>query len=375
MAAGRNPGSTGRFFESAQDGTMARIESPFAGSLGVHSHGHRRHPGRLHLVLNPAGKGSGDSKSVREGKVVIVSKDPYVIWLYDFGVGNAVLGSGHQAALRQLALDVSMNRSKVLKISIDGYTSRSGPDELNMNLSSDRARAVQSFLANLVKGVTLEPVGKGESPAKDAGEPEGKENPVWRSVLICIWPPDKPKPRPEIPSISASNSTTKRFLIRVVSGYSVSAGLPKGGSLNADSLTLEIADPAERKICRYLYDSRLGGGAGVGWSPAELASGAYYMGTKKWTAFDVALDWKAEGLGGAASLTGGGVGGLNQSAGRSDFKFERRKNWHSSQTQTIPDLDLGVTIQPPGAGGSKTSGTMFLIECRQYDGLLDRDDY
>lgn len=375
MAAGRNPGSTGKFVESIRDGTTARIKSPLPGSLAVHSHGHRRHPGRLHLVLNPAGKGSSDSKSVREGKVVIVSKDPYVIWLYDFGVGSAVLGSGHQAALKQLALDVAMNRSKVLKISIDGYTSRSGPDELNMNLSRDRAKAVQSFLANLVKGVTLEPDWKGEAPAKDAGEPDKKENPVWRSVLICIWPPDKPKPRPEIPSIGPSNSTTKRFLIRVVSGYSISGGLPKGGSVNADSLTLEIADPAERKICRYVYSSRVGGGGGVGWSPAEIVSGAYYQGTKKWTAFDVALDWQVEELGGSASLIGGGAGALDQSRGRSDFKFERRKNWHSYQTQTIPDLDLGVTIQPPGFGGSKTWGTMSLIECHRYDGLLDRDDY
>jgi hypothetical protein len=155
----------------------------------------------------------------------------------------------------------------------------------------------------------------------------------------------------------------------------VSVGLPKGGSVNGDSLTLEIADPAERKICRYQYNSRFGAGGGVGWSPAELASAAYYEGTKKWTAFDVALDWKADELGGDASLTGGGVGALNKSAGLSNFKFERRKNWHSYQKQTIPDLDLGVTIQPPGFGGSKTSGTMLLTECHQYDGLLDRDDY
>lgn len=108
-----------------------------------------------------------------------------------FAVNKSDLSVAAQTSLRELA--ETLNKYEDTEVLIEGHTDSSGSDELNMQLSEDRARSVKTFLIGQnVKASRLTTVGYGEAqPVGDNSTKAGKAQ--NRRVEVAIYANDKMK--------------------------------------------------------------------------------------------------------------------------------------------------------------------------------------
>ncbi len=93
-----------------------------------------------------------------------------------FETNNAELSSDAQEILEQVAIEVNDASSTVVKI--DGHADNTGSDSVNLPLSEERAKSVESVLSELVnrEGVTFEVEGYGsKDPIASNDTEEGRE--------------------------------------------------------------------------------------------------------------------------------------------------------------------------------------------------------
>jgi hypothetical protein len=142
-----------------------------------------------------------------------------------------------------------------------------------------------------------------------------------------------------------------------------------------DFISFKIIDEQGKRIGTYKYRGE-GGSLGKGvekvdklwkrllkrFSPVQPT---IYIGHTKWSAFDVDQDWTLEQIIGGAQLFGYGVnvpviGEHLHLPNQTNLTFSRAKNWHHFDSQTIPDIDLGVGVQLPSIGVGITGGQFYL---------------
>jgi|GEM_PF-2240832 len=91
-----------------------------------------------------------------------------------FGTGQSRLKKGAKKVMKSVALAVSRLQS-VEKVIVEGHTDSSGAASMNMGLSLRRAKAVAAELKELLKGLTIEPMGMGETkPVADNKTAKGR---------------------------------------------------------------------------------------------------------------------------------------------------------------------------------------------------------
>ena len=93
-----------------------------------------------------------------------------------FETNSAELSPEAQDILEQVAIEINSARGSV--VNIDGHADNTGNESINIPLSQDRAKEVESILENLVnrRGVTFEVEGHGSSnPIADNNTKEGRE--------------------------------------------------------------------------------------------------------------------------------------------------------------------------------------------------------
>ena len=102
-----------------------------------------------------------------------------------FGVDQSSLSATAQSNLTELA--TTLNKYEDTEVLIEGHTDSSGPDEYNMKLSKERAKSVQTFLANKgVKNGRMTTVGYGETqPIADNTTADGMSK--NRRVEVAIY--------------------------------------------------------------------------------------------------------------------------------------------------------------------------------------------
>jgi hypothetical protein len=156
--------------------------------------------------------------------------DPDYLWLYDFPVGSPTLGSAHKEALAQFARSGVNKTPDKWYVQIEGMTSRTASELKNVDLSDKRAWAVEERLKTGLHAFTIKVKGTGERRAADAGEPDNKENPIWRATEVRFLfiekplPPHPPPPPPPPPEKASGGVRKKRFWIHSVGGYSIAMG-------------------------------------------------------------------------------------------------------------------------------------------------------
>jgi hypothetical protein len=384
MAFGKHPGPMGRHDHESDQGTLVRGRSPSPGPLGHLEHDHRQSQ-KSRLKWKVAIRAGDGARHNPAGLVWKRPSDPDYLWLYDFPVGSPVLGSAHKEALAQFARSSLNKTPDKWYVQIEGMTSTTASETKNVDLSDKRAWAVEERLRASLHGFTIKMKGSGESRAAEAGEPDNKENPVWRATEVQFLfidkpiPPPPPPPRPPLEKASGGGTKKKRFWIHSVGGYSISVGPGGFVSFTLDFITFKIIDEQGKRIGTYKYGAK---GVSVGKGVADLAKPekllkkllkrfspiqpTFYVANTKWSHFDVDQDWTLEQIIGEAHLLGYGINVPGSSLtglslpGRTDLTFSRAKNWHHFDSQTIPDIDLGIAIQLPTIGAGITSGQFFL---------------
>lgn len=96
----------------------------------------------------------------------------------EFELGSATLTSEAMSVLDQLGLALSSDTLAPYEFNIAGHTDAAGPETFNLQLSEQRARAVENYLSakfGIDRG-RLNTVGMGESALLDAGNPFSREN-------------------------------------------------------------------------------------------------------------------------------------------------------------------------------------------------------
>lgn len=96
----------------------------------------------------------------------------------EFQLGSATLTSEAMSVLDQLGMALSSDTLSPYAFNIAGHTDAAGPETFNMNLSEQRARAVENYLSGKfgIDRGRLNTVGMGESALLDAGNPFSRQN-------------------------------------------------------------------------------------------------------------------------------------------------------------------------------------------------------
>jgi hypothetical protein len=384
MAFGKHHGPLGRHDYEGDEGTLVRGRSPSPVVLGHHRQ-HRKHGLKWKVAI----RADDGARHNPAGQVFKNPTDPDFLWLYDFPVGSVVLGSAHKEALAQFARRGVNRTPDKWQVEIEGMTSRTASEAKNMDLSDNRAWAVEERLRASLQGFTIKMTGTGERRATEAGDPDNKENPVWRGTWVRFVdkriPPPPPPPPPTAKEVVGGKK--KRFWIHSVGGYSISVGLGGVASISLDFITFKIIDEQSKRIGTFKYGAQ---GASVGKGLTDITKveklakklfkqfspvqPTFYVGHTKWSAFDVPQDWTLEQIVGGAQLFSYGVnipGSPLPLPSQTNLTFSRAKNWHHFDSQTIPDIDLGTAIQLPSVGVGITGGQFFLDgKPEPYDGPL-----
>jgi len=117
--------------------------------------------------------------------------DSYLsVLMYNFDIGSAVLKPEH---LHYIETTVYPYLSKKLPATIVGLASRTGPDAFNMTLSKARADNVVQAIQAHDPSFPSPAIQFGEELARLLGVPDNAEDDWWRSVLIILGEPPKPK--------------------------------------------------------------------------------------------------------------------------------------------------------------------------------------
>lgn len=123
------------------------------------------------------------------------------IWLFNFGINKDQLKLEHVDALKTYVFPVLAAGGSA---TIVGMASRSGPNQLNLQLSKRRANSVSqqliafsSQIGNRLRSVT----GVGEQAAKNKSMADDEESELYRAVAISVSsepvPPPPPTPPPK----------------------------------------------------------------------------------------------------------------------------------------------------------------------------------
>jgi hypothetical protein len=123
-------------------------------------------------------------------------QQPPSLLLFNFDIDSETLKHEHRVGL----LDGVVPRLQTgASLSVVGLTSRSGSRGHNRALSGRRAARTLAFLRHEVPNgfVARQVVGFGELKAAQEGQPDGAEDPRFRSVVLFMGRPAEPPPTPE----------------------------------------------------------------------------------------------------------------------------------------------------------------------------------
>ena len=120
-------------------------------------------------------KGTGRGISVQ---AVEPAEPPSMNFAVEFELGSATLTPEAMSVLDQLGVALSSDTLSPYAFRISGHTDATGPEAFNLQLSEQRARAVEAYLsANYgIDRSRLNTVGMGESALLDAGNPFSPQN-------------------------------------------------------------------------------------------------------------------------------------------------------------------------------------------------------
>ncbi len=120
-------------------------------------------------------KGGGRGISVQAVEQV---EAPSMNFAVEFELGSANLTPEAMSVLDQLGVALSSDTLSPYAFRISGHTDATGPEIFNLQLSEQRARAVESYLAANygIDRSRLNTVGMGESALLDAGNPFSSQN-------------------------------------------------------------------------------------------------------------------------------------------------------------------------------------------------------
>ena len=120
-------------------------------------------------------KGGGRGISVQAVEQV---EAPSMNFAVEFELGSANLTPEAMSVLDQLGVALSSDTLSPFAFRISGHTDATGPETFNLQLSEQRARAVEAYLAANygIDRARLNTVGMGESALLDAGNPFSSQN-------------------------------------------------------------------------------------------------------------------------------------------------------------------------------------------------------
>lgn len=126
----------------------------------------------------PAGvrvKGGDRGISVQ---MVEPAEPPSMNFNVEFELGSAELTSDARSVLDQLGVALSSDTLSPFAFKIAGHTDATGPEVFNLQLSQQRAQAVEDYLAAKfgIDPRRLDTVGMGESALLDKGNPYSPQN-------------------------------------------------------------------------------------------------------------------------------------------------------------------------------------------------------
>ena len=120
-------------------------------------------------------KGGGRGISVQAVEPV---EPPSMNFAVEFELGSANLTPEAMTVLDQLGVALSSETLSPFAFQISGHTDATGPETFNLQLSEQRARAVEAYLSanyGIDRG-RLNTVGMGESALLDSGNPFSSQN-------------------------------------------------------------------------------------------------------------------------------------------------------------------------------------------------------
>jgi hypothetical protein len=157
---------------------------------------------------------------------------PPSLLLYNFDIDGDRLKPEHEAFLMSEVVPTLRNGGS---ITIVGLASRAGDPDHNQALSEDRAKYTLKFLQRAVPtGFNVRRVtGFGERQAALERNPDGTENPLFRSVVIFVAPGSVPPPpppppldvMPNLPDLPAPGDSVLDTLGQILDWVGFGAGL------------------------------------------------------------------------------------------------------------------------------------------------------
>ncbi|HLK65116.1 MAG TPA: OmpA family protein [Bryobacteraceae bacterium] len=308
------------------------------------------------------------------GFVWQISADPLQALLYDFDIDHDDLKSAHLEFLDTKVLGaIQAGSRKKWRFKVEGRASRSGTEKHNLGLSQKRAQKAYEYVTKKAHGdLFAEAQWVGEDRAARDGQKDGKENMVYRAVLVDLCGEDKPIPPPPPPPVIAAPPKPKTlppnkpFQIRMLDGASVTYTLPLPGPIqkvmqagvSRDSYTFEIRDVEANVSCVYLFEA-MGKTLGPSLSVKNVGGGKTLGGD--WNDFSGPRWISVEDFEGPATLESAGVSHGAASHGSTTFMF-RPLHWYSVAFGfRIPNFKTGRTVGSPGVGVASTTGSLKLL--------------